>query len=267
MDTKTLSGGCINNAMKVVYYDGSGDLLKFNDRTPDDMFMKEAHGLVELKKARAIRVPEVLIFDTDFILTEFISEETKKYNFFDEFGRNFARLHKYTTDKPGFFEDNYLGSSLQVNRFKDTWKDFFIENRLLFQYKLAEKNGHATADLRSSMNKLLDKVPVILDEVKEPPSLLHGDLWSGNYITDENGSACLIDPAVYYGHREADLAMTRVFGTFDTRFYVAYSEEYPLDEGSSYRENLYKLYHLLNHLNLFGSAYYLSTISLIKFYL
>lgn len=266
-DTKSLSGGCINNAMRIIYKDGSVDLLKVNEHAPIDMFMKEAHGLVELKKATSIRVPEVLIFDTHFILTEFIKEAPRKDNFYEDFGRSFARLHKYTSDKPGFYEDNYLGSSVQINRYKNKWKDFFIENRLLFQYKLAEKNGYASGELKTGMSKLFDKVPAILDEVKELPSLLHGDLWSGNYITDETGSACLIDPAVYYGHREADLAMTRVFETFDSRFYAAYSEESPLDEGYAFRENLYKLYHIINHLNIFGKSYYSSAVSLINFYL
>lgn len=266
MDTRSLSGGCINNAMRVIYMDGSADMLKVNEHTPPDMFMKEAHGLVELKKAKAIRVPEVLLFGDDFILLEFISEASKKNDFYADFGRSFARLHKYSSDKPGFYEDNYIGSSIQPNRYKNSWKDFFIENRLLFQHKLLEKNGYASAELKSGMNKLVDKAALILDEVKESPSLLHGDLWSGNYMTDENGSACLIDPAVYYGHREADLAMTKVFDTFDSRFYAAYSEEFPLDEGAAYRENLYKLYHILNHLNLFGSSYYPSAVSLINFY-
>lgn len=253
--------------MKVVYDDGSIDLLKVNDDTPPDMFMKEAHGLEELKKAKAIRVPEVFMFEENFILTEFISEAARCKDFYAEFGRSFALLHKYTSDKPGFYEDNYIGSSVQVNSYRDSWKDFFIENRLLFQFKLAEKNGYALSELRSGMSKLLEKVPGILDDVKESPSLMHGDLWSGNYIADEKGRACLIDPAVYYGHREADVAMTRVFGTFDTRFYEAYKEEFPFEEGYAYRENLYKLYHILNHLNLFGRSYYTGAVSLINFYL
>jgi len=107
----------------------------------------------------------------------------------------------------------------------------------------------------------------VLEDCKSEPSLLHGDLWSGNFIIDETGNACLIDPAVYYGHREADLAMTKLFGGFDEKFYSAYNEEYPLDDGYEYREDIYKLYHVLNHLNLFGSGHYMQAVNLIKSYL
>lgn len=266
-ETNILSGGCINNAMKVIYTDGSADLLKINNEAPVDMFLKEAHGLEELAKSKAIKVPAVYFVDGNFILTEFISKAPQRRDFFEDFGRKFALLHKYTSDKPGFYEDNYIGSTVQTNSYKTNWKEFFIENRLLYQYRLAEKNGYAKGELKIKFPELIKKAEKLLSDVNEPASLLHGDLWSGNYMTDETGSACLIDPAVYYGHREADIAMTRVFETFDSRFYAAYSEEFPLEEGFAYRENLYKLYHILNHLNIFGSGYYSRAVSLINFYL
>ncbi|MGE5458797.1 MAG: fructosamine kinase family protein [Methanococcaceae archaeon] len=259
-----LSGGCINNAMKVIYEDGSMHLLKENSGAPADMFKKEAHALEELSKAEAIKVPRVIHFAEDYILTEYIEKAERRKDFYEDFGRRFARLHKYTSEQYGFYEDNYIGSTVQVNSYRKNWKDFFLENRIIFQYKLAEKNGYAKGELRSLFPKFLNEAEKMLDEVNEPASLLHGDLWSGNYMTDETGSACLIDPAVYYGHREADLAMTRVFETFDSRFYAAYSEEYPLDEGYAERENLYKLYHLLNHLNIFGTGYYSRCVAVIK---
>lgn len=112
-----------------------------------------------------------------------------------------------------------------------------------------------------------NKIESVFNGINILPSLLHGDLWSGNFIPDESGNACLIDPAVYYGHREADLAMTKLFGGFDAKFYNAYQEEYPLDNGYEYRENIYKLYHVLNHLNLFGSGYYQQAVNLLKYYL
>ena len=121
--------------------------------------------------------------------------------------------------------------------------------------------------MKEGINELGNKIEEILSGSEEKPALLHGDLWSGNYMPDENGNACLIDPAVYYGHREADLAMTKLFGGFDSNFYSAYNEAYPLKDGWRYRENIYKLYHVLNHLNLFGWGYYSQAISLIKSYL
>ena len=136
----------------------------------------------------------------------------------------------------------------------------------MYQYKLAEKNGYATQELRAGISKLENKIEKILAGSEESPSLLHGDLWSGNYMIDENGDACLIDPAVYYGHREADLGMTKLFGGFNSEFYKSYNENYPLPDGYDYRENIYKLYHVMNHLNLFGGGYYSQAISLINYY-
>ena len=136
----------------------------------------------------------------------------------------------------------------------------------MFQFRLAENNGYSTTQLKEGMKNIEKKIDDIIGVNVEVPSLLHGDLWGGNYITDQKGNPCLIDPAVYYGHREADLAMTKLFGGFDTSFYSAYNEEYPLMEGWEYRENIYKLYHVLNHLNLFGTSYLNQAISLIFSY-
>ena len=130
-----------------------------------------------------------------------------------------------------------------------------------------EKNGLADEDLRKSFSRLESKISDILKDSQEQPSLLHGDLWSGNYMVDEHGNACIIDPAVYYGHREADLAMTRLFGGYSEDFYKSYNESFPLKDGWEYRENIYKLYHVLNHLNLFGKGYYSQALSLIRSYL
>jgi protein-ribulosamine 3-kinase len=267
----SLSGGCISNAYKVTLESDEKLFLKFNDSASGGMFIKEAHGLEEIKNANAIRVPDVIKSDKDFILLEYIESSSRKRNFFEEFGIQFAKLHKYHNNDFGFYEDNYIGSNVQKNTAKDElktdWTKFYFQNRILFQYKLAEKNGYATNELKNGISELENKIGDIIRSSKEEPSLLHGDLWSGNYMEDENGSACLIDPAVYYGHREADLAMTKLFGGFSSEFYSAYNEAYPLPDGYSYRENLYKLYHVLNHLNLFGGGYYDQAISLIKSYI
>lgn len=266
-----VSGGCINNAFKIILNNKKSLFLKFNFNSSNDMFIKEAHGLAELRKAAAIRIPEVLLFDSFFLLIEFIESGEKLKNFYEDFGRKFAQLHKFTQSEFGFYEDNFIGSNPQKNIAGDSektdWTKFFFNKRILFQYKLAEKNGYASSELKKGIFALENKIEKILEGSSEPPSLLHGDLWGGNYLIDENGEPCLIDPAVYYGHREADLAMTKLFGGFNDNFYKSYNEIYPLSEGYSYRENIYKLYHILNHLNLFGSGYYSHAISLIKSYM
>ncbi len=266
----SLSGGCISNAYKIETENKKIFFLKLNEFS-NDMFIKEANGLVELKKANAIRVPEVTAKNNDLILLEYLKQGQKSKTFFEDFGRKFAKLHKFNSDNFGFYEDNYIGSNIQKNAGSDlekkNWTEFYFNNRILFQYKLTEKNGYATEELKNGIKKLENKIENILPNSSEPPSLLHGDLWSGNYMVDENGNAALIDPAVYYGHREADLGMTKLFGGFGSDFYEAYNEYFPLQDGSEYRENIYKLYHVLNHLNLFGRGYYSQSISLIHYYL
>ncbi|MBE0571583.1 MAG: fructosamine kinase family protein [Ignavibacteriaceae bacterium] len=266
----SLSGGCISDAFKVTMDNGSNFFLKYNSSSSNDMFIKEANGLKELSKANAIRIPEVLSFNDDYILLDYIPTGSKKKSFFEDFGRRFAEMHKYAADEFGFYEDNYIGSNPQKNipdaKEKNDWVRFYFNKRILFQLQLAEKLGNSTDALRKGISKLEDKIEEIIGDSKEKPSLLHGDLWGGNYMVDENGNAVLIDPAVYYGHREADLGMTKLFGGFSLEFYRAYVETFPLEDGYDYRENIYKLYHVLNHLNLFGGGYYSQALSLIKFY-
>jgi len=266
----SLSGGCISDAYKVITENGLNYFLKYNPSDSNDMFIKEANGLKELAKASAIRIPEVLSFNDDFILLEYIPTGSKKKNFFEEFGRSFAKMHKHTSESFGFYEDNYIGSNPQKNipdeNEKSSWVNFYFKKRILNQFQLSEKLGNSTEKLRKGISKLENKIEEIIGDTKEKPSLLHGDLWGGNYMVDENGNAVLIDPAVYYGHREADLGMTKLFGGFSSEFYHAYNETFPIEDGYEYRENIYKLYHVLNHLNLFGGGYYSQAISLIKYY-
>jgi len=266
----SLSGGCISDSYKITTNDNSNFFLKINPSASNDMFFKEANGLIELEKASAIRIPKVLASDKDYIILEFIASGNKKKNFFEDFGKNFAKMHKHTSDNFGFYEDNYIGSNPQKNipteKEKKDWISFYFNNRILFQLHLADNLGNSTDELRKGISKLENKIESIIKTL-EKPSLLHGDLWGGNYMVDENGSAVLIDPAVYYGNREADIGMTKLFGGFSSEFYTAYNEEFPLEDGYKYRENIYKLYHVLNHLNLFGGGYYLQALSLIKFYI
>lgn len=266
----SLSGGCISNAYKITGEEGKNYFLKINTSFKD-LFIKEANGLTELRKTKAIRIPEIILYSNEYLLTEFIAQDKRSKNFFEDFGRSFAQMHKFKGSTFGFYENNYIGSNPQINipdlTEENNWAEFYFNKRILYQYKLAERNGYATEELKNGIAKLEKRIDLILEGSQEPSSLLHGDLWGGNYIVDENGDACLIDPAVYYGHREADLAMTKLFGGFNDEFYLSYNEAFPLPENYKYRENIYKLYHVLNHLNLFGRSYYSHAISLITAYL
>jgi len=270
ISTSSLSGGCISNAYKITLQDNRNLFLKINNSLPKDMFHKEANGLKELAKPNVIYIPKVITVEDSFILLDFIECSIKQKDFFEDFGRSFAEMHKFTSEAFGFYENNYIGSTPQVNipneKEINDWTSFYFNKRILFQFHLAKKNGFATDELRKGISFLENNIEKILNGSEEPPSILHGDLWSGNYMVNENGKAGLIDPAVYYGHREADLAMTKLFGGFSESFYKSYNESFPLKDGYNYRENIYKLYHVLNHLNLFGSGYYRQAISLIKSY-
>jgi fructosamine-3-kinase len=263
--TRSVGGGCIADARIATFEDGSRVFVKTVAGVPD-LFEREAEGLEALAAADAIRVPEVLAVDADGLVLEFIARGSPQAGFFASFGRRFARLHRHAGPQCGFPHDNYIGATPQVNRPLDgvfgeglddgsEWPGFFVERRLRYQARLAEERGHGP-ELLQLLDRCEARLYELLTAAIEPPCVLHGDLWSGNFMVDETGGPCLIDPAVYYGHREADLAMTRLFGGFDAAFYRAYDEEFPLAEGHEERLPAYQLYHLLNHLNLFGSGYY-----------
>jgi len=262
----SISGGCIANSQIIKTADGDKYFLK-SYGTNSTILQNEANGLNELAKSRTVRIPKVIAITDDSLLLEFIETGRKANDFSELFGHQFAKMHQTTSNKFGFFENNFIGSNPQINIWKGGgWADFFWENRLLFQFKLAEQNGHVNSEFRKLFSLLEKELPSILDGTEEAPTLMHGDLWSGNFMVDENGNPVLIDPAVYYGHREADLAMTKLFGGFDSKFYSSYNSKYPLPSGWECRMDLYKLYHVLNHLNLFGSSYYSHAISIIRKY-
>jgi fructosamine-3-kinase len=237
----------------------SGKVYFLKSGWKSEIYRCEANGLKELALSQSIRIAEVVAVGEDFILTDYIRRGAASNDFFIGFGREFACMHRFQSEDIGFYENNFIGNNVQINmpdgKERTDWAAFYFNRRLLFQYRLAEKNGYTTRELKSGFQRLEKNVESILNDSIEPPCLLHGDLWSGNFICDENGCAVLIDPAVYYGHREADLAMTKLFGGFSQSFYDSYQQEYPLKPGWEYREGLYKLYHVLNHLNLFGRGY------------
>ena len=269
--TSSVSGGCIDDSRKLQLESGKLYFLKQLLGSSLGAFDAEERGLEELRKSGAVNVPEIVCKGPDFLLLQWIEAGySRSSSSMEMLGRQFAELHRYRGKKFGLSEDNILGDSPQSNKPSKegrlNWAKFFVENRLEFQTSLAVKNGYATPELKNLMDNLIKKVPDLISGTEEEPSLLHGDLWSGNYLIDESGIPWLIDPAVYYGHREADLAMTSLFGGFSNTFFSAYKSAYPISPGYSEREPLYQLYHVLNHLNLFGTDYYGQVISVLKRY-
>ena len=264
LKSSSLSGGCINHVHRL--QTSIGDFcIKYNlrDRFPE-MFTSEADGLALLNNAGEIHVPDVCCTgyagSFAYILLEYIDEGRKSSSFMNDFGRSLARLHKHTAGYFGHKLDNYMGSLPQSNKKHTTWNLFFVEERLKRQVSLA--NVYFSSSDVAAFERLYARLDELLPV--EPPALLHGDLWGGNYMVAPDGKACLIDPAVYYGHREVDIAMTTLFGGFDESFYASYQEEYPLEIGWQERLDIFKLYPLLIHLNLFGSGYLGSILSIIR---
>ena len=269
--TSSVSGGCIADSRKLQLESGKVFFLKQLRGSNSGAFDAEESGLEELRKSGTVNVPEVVHKGADFLLLQWIEAGYSKSNSSMEMlGRQFAELHRYRGKKFGFFEDNLLGDSPQSNKpskeGSQNWAVFYAENRLEFQTNLAVKKGYATPELTNLMENLIKKFSDLISGTEEEPSLLHGDLWSGNYLIDGRGIPWLIDPAVYYGNREADMAMTSLFGGFSNAFYSAYKSAYPIAPGYAEREPLYQLYHLLNHLNLFGTGYYGQIISILRRY-
>lgn len=251
--SKPLGGGCINHAEWLETNSGEY-FIKFNSsRLFPGMFEAEARGLAHLASTDAISVPGVIGVgssgDNSFLLLEYLSQGSMANGFWEEFGRSLAKMHKHSTKQFGLDHDNYIGSLGQSNTYHDTWTEFFIEERLDPQLQRANLPGAMQDDFNKLYAKMDSVFPV------EPPALVHGDLWSGNYMIGPSGRAVVIDPAVYYGHREMDLGMTRLFGGFDNAFYAAYKEAHPLEPGWEDRLDICNLYPLLVHVNLFGGGY------------
>jgi fructosamine-3-kinase len=255
-----VSGGCIANACRVET-GGAPYFLKWGDEEVARTFPGEAAGLEALAAADSeVHVPSVV--DTDsptderpgFLVMEWINTGRRGRRFWEDFGRGLADVHRRTADEYGFEQDNFIGRLPQSNTWMGSWPNFFREQRLEPQVEMARERGR----WKSEWNRRLDTLYRRLDDLlpADPPaSVLHGDLWKGNFMVTAIGEPALIDPATYYGHREADLAMTELFGGFEEPFYDAYREAWTLEPGYEERREIYNLYHLINHLNHFGAGY------------
>ena len=252
-----LSGGDINSAYKLNTSEGVF-CVKINSRyTFPGMFEKEALGLKLLSEHSEFTVPNAITTgtfqDKTFLLLTFIESASRNSNFWGAFGEQLAAMHRQSHESFGLDYGNYIGSLHQENTPMKTWSEFYAQQRLLPQAKLAFDRGTVDNPFVKSMEALCAKLQEIFPT--EPPALLHGDLWSGNYMVDDKGAPALIDPAVYYGHREMDLAMMQLFGGFDRSVFDIYDATYPLETGWNHRVDLCQLYPILVHVNLFGGSY------------
>jgi protein-ribulosamine 3-kinase len=264
VEARPVGGGCINHGMRLTTHVGHY-FLKWNNNDLPGMFEAEVLGLKLLRETHTVRVPQVLAvgaLEEDhpaYLLMEWLDADKPKSAVDMQYllGQQVAMMHRYPpgVSEYGLERSNYIGSNVQVNNWRPNWITFFGEQRLGFQCRLAEKNGLMPAGRRKKLERLIERLDELLDaKLVRRPSLLHGDLWGGNIIPAPGGLA-LIDPAVYYGDREAELAFTELFGGFTAAFYRGYQETFALDDGYARRKDLYNLYHLLNHLNLFGESY------------
>lgn len=264
--TDRVTGGDINKAYALTLNSGERIFMKANAKEHADFFTAEASGLSAIAATNAIETPRILCTGTDdgeqagysFLLLEYIESGKKRKDYWETFAQELAALHTADTTafvaggRFGFFQNNYIGARAQANTPAERWVSFFRDQRLEPQFKAAD-HYFAQSD-RTLITKLLDHLDDFLVE-PEQPSLLHGDLWSGNVMCGADGKAMLVDPASYVGNAEADIAMTELFGGFPKVFYDAYRQAKPQQAGYEDRRDLYNLYQLLNHLNLFGQSY------------
>lgn len=253
----SVTGGCINSCFKI-NTSLKSFFLKWNDalRFPN-MFENEAKGLRLLAEHSLFTIPVVFNVGTtkeiSWLLMEYIESSSPSYNFWQKLAEKLAHLHQNSSSSFGLNHSNYIGSLKQSNTQMTDWSDFFITQRIIPQLKRAIDSGKLDGKIQINFEKLFTSLPNLIP--KEPPSLLHGDLWSGNLHANVDGDPCLFDPAVYYGHREMELAFTTLFGGFDKVFYETYQQSFPLDPDFESRIPIYNLYPLLVHVNLFGGGY------------
>src|SRR5574341_668244 len=269
---RQVGGGDINQAARIETPEGRY-FVKWHDNPPPRFFECEAAGLQLLHAAGTVRAPQVIGCGTvsgrrtAFLIMEWIETGLRSHSAAEALGRGLARQHLQKQVEYGLDHNNYTGRLPQLNQPSDSWIAFYGERRLGAQRDLAAQNGHLPPQRARLLDALVGRLDRWIDERACQPSLLHGDLWGGNWMAAANGEPVVIDPAVYIGDREADLAMTALFGGFPTAFYNAYAEAFPLTDGYEERQPLYQLYYLLCHLNLFGERYGGSVDSILRRYL
>jgi len=251
-----IGGGSISETYRLEGTDGSRYFLKVNDIQHLPMFVAEAVGLDAIAGTKSIRVPNAIAHGTagmqSYQLLEYL--ELRSHGNAKRLGEQIAALHRCTAPHFGFPQDNFIGTTPQPNDWADDWVAFWRDQRLGFQLRLAAQNG-CSGQLRRLGERLIDALPIFFAGYTPQPSLLHGDLWSGNHAFLVDSTPAIFDPATYYGDRECDIAMTELFGGYAADFYTAYRAAYPLDEGYAIRRDVYNLYQVLNHTNLFGASY------------
>lgn len=264
-EARSVGGGCISDAHRVSVIDVDGVakalFVKSNDAAFLDNFQSEWEGLVRLGRPNVIGVPEPVavgvVDDRAYLVTSWVDRQPTRDCFYADFGEALADLHRSTLgDQIGLDRDNYLGAARQINSPMTSWPEFFAIHRIEFQLRWSVDQGLADSGLQRDCQQIIQSIPQILEGRDDATSLLHGDLWSGNYLCGPDGKPFIIDPAVYHGCREAEFGMIKLFGACPTDFYDAYNGRFPLPEGWQRRAGVYVLYHLLNHLNLFGTGYH-----------
>jgi len=250
--TRPLNGGCINETKKIETSKGAY-FIKTN--TKRNLLLKEKRGIEKIEATKTIKTPKIIVFgvfkDTEYLILEFIQQKNPDKNFWRLFGEKLAKLHKKHDKKHGLKYDNYIGTLAQKNTPSYNGVDFYIHNRILPQLNLLNKKAYNLVS--SKFQKLFNLLPNLIPQ--ETASLIHGDLWSGNYLVNKKEEPVIFDPAVYYGNREIDIAMTKLFGGFSQEFYTSYQSSFPLVSGWENRVEIWNLYPLLVHANLFGGGY------------
>jgi len=257
--TRFVGGGDINQARLIETSKGQVFFLKYNVHDHGAALLEtEISGLEAMRATGTLAIPEVIGFSPDppnpLLLLEYIQENSRSERFWERFGQGLAAMHQHTSEKFGFREDNYIGTFPQSNRYHGSWVDFYRKERLKPQVESALDKGAFSATDVQRFEKLYQELPTLLPEATQP-SCIHGDLWSGNFLVGPEETPYLIDPSFSYAHREMDLAMSRLFGGFHPRFYSSYQEVYPLESDWEDRTELYQLYYLLAHVNMFGGSY------------
>lgn len=251
-----VNGGSINESYRLEDRDGTAYFVKLNDAQHLSMFAAEATGLATIAATKTLRTPRHIAHGISGHRSYLVLEHLALTPHGDTrtLGTQLAAMHRDTAPQFGFAQDNFIGTTPQPNAWTDDWVTFWQEQRLGFQLELAARNGYG-GEIPQLGERLLDELPAFFEGYTPRPSLLHGDLWGGNHAYLADGTPALFDPATYYGDRECDVAMTELFGGYPTAFYEAYQSVWPLDAGYKKRRNLYNLYHVLNHANLFGGSY------------